>query len=64
MTANKQKLYAFERSIQVIEKLSQNNSLSISDESFQALYNTGQKLKEMFTSSDESISNDFLAFET
>ena len=64
MTANKQKLYAFERSIQVIEKLSQNNSLSISDESFQALYNTGKKLKEMFTSSDESISNDFLAFET
>ena len=63
MTANKQKIYAFERSIQVIEKLSQNNSLSISDESFQALYNTGQKLKEMFTASEESLPNDFLAFE-
>ncbi|MCI5123628.1 MAG: hypothetical protein D3925_03920 [Candidatus Electrothrix sp. AR5] len=64
MTANKKKLYAFERSIQVIEQLSQSNSFSVSDESFQALYNTGQKLKEMFTVPDESITNGFLALET
>ena len=63
MTAYIQKLYAFERSIQLIEKAAQNNSLFVSDESFQALYNTYEKLIEMCPASDESRINGLLALE-
>ncbi len=61
MTASRRKIYAFERSIQLIEKAAQNNSFLVSDESFQALYNTYEKLIEMFPFSDEARTDDFLA---
>ncbi|WP_339135418.1 MAG: hypothetical protein WGN25_17875 [Candidatus Electrothrix sp. GW3-4] len=63
MTAYKQKLHAFKRSVQLIEKAAQNNSFLVSDESFQALYNTYEKLLEMLPASDELRVNDFLALE-
>lgn len=64
MTAYKQKLYAFKRSIQVIEKSAQNNSSPVSDETFQALYNTYEKLTEIFPAYDSSRTDDFLVLET
>ena len=63
MTASRKKIYAFERSIQLIEKAAQNNSFLVSDESFQALYNTYEKLIEMFPLSDEARRDDFLVLQ-
>jgi hypothetical protein len=63
MTASRKKIYAFERSIQLIEKAAQNNSFLVSDESFQALYNTYEKLIEMFPLSDEVRRDDFLVLQ-
>ncbi|MCI5166838.1 MAG: hypothetical protein D3903_12280 [Candidatus Electrothrix sp. GM3_4] len=63
MTASRKKLYAFERSIQLIEKAAQDNSLLVSDEAFQALYNTYEKLREMFPVSDETRTDDFLVLQ-
>ncbi|MCI5121768.1 MAG: hypothetical protein D3908_11365 [Candidatus Electrothrix sp. AUS4] len=60
MTVCEQKLYAFERSVQIIEEFSQTGGLSISDKSFQALYNTHKELVELFSGSDESPANAFL----
>ncbi|MCI5130860.1 MAG: hypothetical protein D3904_04910 [Candidatus Electrothrix sp. EH2] len=64
MTAYKQKLYAFKKSIQVIEKSAQNNSFLVSDETFQALYNTYEKLTEILPAHDSSPTDDFLVLET
>ncbi|MCI5162263.1 MAG: hypothetical protein D3917_09640 [Candidatus Electrothrix sp. AX5] len=63
MTASRKKIYAFERSIQLIEKAAQNNSFLVSDESFQALYNTYEKLVEMFPVADEARTDDFLVLQ-
>jgi len=63
MTASRKKIYAFERSIQLIEKAAQNNSFLVSDESFQALYNTYEKLIEMFPVADEARTDDFLVLQ-
>jgi hypothetical protein len=63
MTASRKKIYAFEKSIQLIEKAAQNNSFLVSDESFQALYNTYEKLIEMFPLSDEVRRDDFLVLQ-
>ncbi|MCI5142464.1 MAG: hypothetical protein D3909_12255 [Candidatus Electrothrix sp. ATG1] len=60
MTAYKKKITAFKKAIRVVEMSAQNNSFLVSDESFQALYNTYEKLKEMFPVSDESRTSDFL----
>jgi hypothetical protein len=63
MTAYIQKLYAFKKAIRLIEKSAQNNSLLVSDESFQALYNTYEKLMEKLPASDESRISGFLSLE-
>ncbi len=60
MSAHKQKLYAFEQSIKIIEEFSQAGTFKVSDESFQALDNTYKKMKELFPVSGESGVNDFL----
>ena len=54
MTAYRQKLYAFEKTIQVIEESAMNNSFTVSDASFQALYNTYEELKKLFPTSDKA----------
>ena len=59
MTAYKQKLYAVEKSIQLIERSARNNSFAVSDESLHALYKTYEKLIDMFIASDESRASDF-----
>ena len=63
MTANKQKIYAFERAIELIEISAKANPLMVSDETYQALYNAYEKLTEMFMTSDERRTNTFLALE-
>ena len=64
MTASyKQKLYAFKRSIQIIEKSAQNKSFLVSDETFQALYNTYEKLTEILPAYDKSGTSDLLVLE-
>ena len=62
MTAYKKKLYAFQKSIQLIENSAQNNYFSVSDETFQALYNTYDTLKELFSGADELKTTDHSAF--
>ncbi|MCI5209521.1 MAG: hypothetical protein D3910_12190 [Candidatus Electrothrix sp. ATG2] len=59
MTAHRQKIYAFERSIQIIEEFAKSGSFFISDKSFQALNSTYEKLVEIFPVSDESGVSDF-----
>ncbi len=58
MTASREKLHVFEKTIQVIEESAMNNSFTVSDASFQALYNTYEELKKMFPVPDESRRND------
>lgn len=58
MTAYRQKLQAFEKSIRVIEKSAMKNSFRVSDASFQALYNTYEEMKKMVIASDEASIND------
>ena len=58
MTVCEQKLYAFERSVQLIEKFSQIGSFSISDKSFKALHNTHKELVELFSGSDKGDDTD------
>ena len=53
MTAYGQKLYAFEKTIQVIEESAMNKSFTVSDASFQALYNTYEEMKKLFPASDQ-----------
>ncbi|WP_339137276.1 MAG: hypothetical protein WGN25_04585 [Candidatus Electrothrix sp. GW3-4] len=60
MIANKQKIYAFTRAIELIEQSANNNPSLFSDESFQALYNSYEKLTEMFMTPVERRSNSFL----
>ncbi len=60
MTACKQKLDAFERAVQMIEKLDESNLLTVSDASFQALYKTYEKLTDMLSPSDKPKINNFL----
>ena len=60
MTANRQKLYAFAKAIELIEKSASNNPSLFSDQSFQALYNSYEKLTEMFMTPVERKSNSFL----
>ncbi|MCI5141900.1 MAG: hypothetical protein D3909_09290 [Candidatus Electrothrix sp. ATG1] len=60
MTANRQKIYAFARAIELIEKSANNNHSLVSDEAFQALYNSYEKLTEMFMTTVERRSNSFL----
>ena len=63
MTASKQKIYAFEKAIEFIEASAKNNPFSVSDQTYQALYNAYEKLTEMFMTSDERKANNFLALE-
>ncbi|MCI5120383.1 MAG: hypothetical protein D3908_04155 [Candidatus Electrothrix sp. AUS4] len=63
MTANKQKVYAFEKAIELIEISAKNNPLLASDETYQALYNAYEKLTEIFMTSDERRTNNFLALQ-
>ncbi|MCI5159477.1 MAG: hypothetical protein D3906_13805 [Candidatus Electrothrix sp. AUS1_2] len=63
MTARKQKIYAFEKAIEFIEASEKNNPFSVSDQTYQALYNAYEKLTEMFMTSDERKANNFLALE-
>lgn len=63
MTANKQKIYAFERAVELIEMSMKKNPTLSSDKSLQVLYNTYEKLTEVFMTADERRANDFLALE-
>ncbi|MDU9047745.1 MAG: hypothetical protein Q3M30_02770 [Candidatus Electrothrix sp. Rat3] len=60
MTANQQKLYAFARAIELIENAANDNPSLFSDQSFQALYNSYEKLTEIFMTPVERRSNSFL----
>ncbi|WP_339136628.1 MAG: PilZ domain-containing protein [Candidatus Electrothrix sp. GW3-4] len=60
MTACKEQVYAFEKSLQLIEKFVQNGSLNVSEKSFLALYNTYEKLMDMAPDSDELRANKFI----
>ena len=53
MTACKQKIHAFERSLQIIEEFVKNGSLHVSEKSFNALYNTYEVLIDMTPVSDD-----------
>ncbi|MCI5208230.1 MAG: hypothetical protein D3910_05435 [Candidatus Electrothrix sp. ATG2] len=63
MTASKQKIYAFERAIELIEKSANNNHSKVSDKTFQALYKSYEKMTELFMTSDERRKNNFLALQ-
>jgi hypothetical protein len=58
MTVSRQRLYTFEKTIKVIEESAMNNSFTVSDASFQALYNTYEEMKKMFIASDKSRANE------
>ncbi|WLE97415.1 MAG: hypothetical protein QTN59_00990 [Candidatus Electrothrix communis] len=64
MSAHKQKLYAFEQSIKIIEGFAQSGTFNVTDNSLQALNNTYEKMKELFPISDELGVNDFLVQQT
>ena len=63
MTANKQKIYAFERAIKLIEMSAENAPSLISDATYQTLYNAYDKLTEVFMTPDERRTNNFLTLE-
>lgn len=60
MATCKQKLYAFERSPNIIEELALSDAYTFSDKSFQALHKAYEELIELSSVSDESMINGFL----
>jgi hypothetical protein len=64
MTTCEQKIYAFVNSLEIIEELARRGTLSVSEKSFQALYNTYEELVSLFSVSGASLANDFLVSQT
>ncbi|MCI5209673.1 MAG: hypothetical protein D3910_12970, partial [Candidatus Electrothrix sp. ATG2] len=62
MTSCIQQIGAYEKSLQLIEKLSHNGSLQVSEKAIQGLYNTYEKLVDMSPASDELGVNDFALY--
>jgi hypothetical protein len=63
MTAYRQKLYAFEKTIQLIEESAMKRSFPVSDASFQALYNTYEEMKKLFPVSSDEVRTRTLAMQ-
>ena len=59
MTACTQQLYAYEKSLQLIEEFVRNGSLHVSEKSFHALYKTYERLVDISSDSEKTRANNF-----